>query len=187
LGIICKLQYMQYASSPDLDYLPEKSSTLLRTTQALLSKLALGLPLLSLLCNSSVVSCGAGTSNIIEGKFRESWNVLQRKESELVQVLVGSIGNNCHNSKIWLARVIDEPGGTGHKLSVDLVRFASEALFIALGVVKLVQSEQIQVLAIFCSVAAAVSFLGGDDFANISVDKLAFPDVFSGTNTCRKR
>ena len=176
---------MQHETPPDPRPLPEKTAAILRATQALLNELALSLPLPGLLCNGSIVSCGAGTRDVVEGKLRESRDILHRKEAELVQVLVGSVGYYCHDSKVRLARVVDEPGGTSHEFSINFVGFSQVLIFVS-PVGKFIHAEEVQVLARGRIFTAAVGFLRGDDLANIAVNKLTFPDILSGTNPYSK-
>jgi len=176
---------MQYETPPNQDPLPEESTAVLRTTQALLSELALGSPLLGLLCYRGIVSRGASPGDVVKREFDTSWNVLQGKEAQVVQVLIGSVGYHCHDSKVRLARVIDEAGGSGHKLSVDFVGF-SQFLIVLAWVGEFIHRKEIEVLAMKGLFAAAIGFLRGDDLANIFINKLAFANVILGTNTYRK-
>ena len=76
---------MQYESPPcEASDLPQRTSAILRTAQALLGELALLLPLLGLLHNSGIVLRSVRTCNVVESEFGKAWNVAKRKEAELM-------------------------------------------------------------------------------------------------------
>jgi hypothetical protein len=136
---------MQHETPPDLRPLPDETATILCTTQALLSELVLGSSLTGLLCNSSVVSRSAGTRDIVEGRLRQSRDILHRKEAELVQVLVGSVGYYCMIRRLGWHEVVDALGRTGYKFSINLVGFSQVLIFIS-PIGELVHREQVEVL-----------------------------------------
>ncbi len=165
--------------------LPERTPTILRAAQALLSELALLLSLLGLLHNSGIVLGSVRTRNVVESEFSKAWDVAKRKEAELMEMLIGSVGDYGHDSEVRVAGVVDEAGWSGHEFTVNLVGFISQTSVLRLGVAELVQSEEIQVLAVWSLITAPIGLLWSQDLTNVFVDELAFADVLSSAYSCK--
>lgn len=175
---------MQYEDAQAAKHLPEPTPASLSTAQALCSEHSLILAILGFSRNINTIFLRASTSDVVESEFRETGNVLKSKEAQLMQVFVGTVADNSHDSEIGFTRVIDKARWAGHEFTVNFVWFIFEACIFGLWVVELVEGEQIEILLILVLglLSAAVGFCWGEDFANVFVDELSFPDIFPSTN-----
>jgi hypothetical protein len=99
------------------------------------------LSILGLFHNINAIFLRASTSDVVERELRQSGNVLKSEEAQLVQVLISTVSDNSHNSEIWLAGVIDEPGRTSYEFTVNFIWFTLKAGITGLWVVELVETK----------------------------------------------
>lgn len=117
--------------------------------------------------------------DIVKRQLLPLRDIPDRKQRQVMNMLIGMIAHARENPQIRIARMVDEPRGAGQELAVDLERRAPQPLVQRLRVPELVEREQVDVLALRdVGLGAAPVRLGRrDHLAHVLVDELALAHV----------